>query len=634
MLPGPVFARELLTTARRGRYYAMRSLYGLVLLAILWGNYGILGRADAVLEPEAIRENLGRFTEAFVHQFAIAQELVVLAMTPALVAGAVADEKQRKTLHYLLTSRLTGGEIVLGKLMARLLHVGVVLAIGPPVIAMLSTLGGVDPVFVAQAYAAAIATAFFVGALSILASTLARSAREAIFLAYALEVAWLALPAVYAEAPAGTWPEALDWLGRLNGWIYASSPVGLSPAVMYGIGNPFAAAALGTRVAGMAGLQLAYGSLALLLAVVVLRRAYARHGGAGKLTVWTAPRRWRLLARPACGDDPMAWKERHVAPPGRVARLVAGPVAVALASVLGFLLIDEARPAFRMARAQGYGPEPGFERYLAELPRLSPENPQQQLNGFVRAGTGLLYGLYVVGLAVAAAGSVTTEREEDTWISLVATPLDGREILRAKMLGAAWRCRGLAVLMLALWAVGVAGGAVHPLALLLAPAMLAVLTWFYAALGAWASLRSTTTTRALLLTMGGAFVFSGGLMILPRPPILRTPVSTEGYTLSLLNRALLSYRDVEILTQPRYLGGPAIVPPGGFFPDVYSRLYYSPFAGPGGTELVAVCLMGPLLYLVAAAWLTRAARRAFDRVVDRPRRPSGEHLTPPRPAGH
>ena len=628
MLRGPVFARELLTTARRRRYYAIRSLYGLVLLAILAGNYGDVGEGNLPADPGAIRLNLGRFTEAMVRSLAVAQVAVVLVMTPALVAGAIADEKQRKTLHYLLTSHLTGGEIVLGKLAARLLLVGVLLAIGPPVIALLSLFGGVDPVFVAEAYAAAASTAFLVGALSILVSTLARSAREAVSLAYALEVAWLLLPAIYAEAPPGTWPEALDWLGRLNGWVYASSPVALTQAVAYSIRGPGISQGFGMRVAGMAGLQLAYGSLALLLATLALRRVHARQGGPGRLTVWTTPRRLRLLARPACGDDPMGWKERHVALPGRLARLIAGPVAVAAGVVVGYLAIEEAGPAFAMVLREGYGPRPGFGEFLATSPLSEVNHAQQRFHEFVAGATAALYGLWVVGLATASAGSVTTEREEDTWISLVATPLEGREILRAKMLGAPRRCRGLAILMLALWALGAAAGALHPIALLTAPAMLAILTWFFVALGTWASLRSRTTTRALALAMGGAFLFSGGFLIIPRPAILQTPATVASNTFSLLMRALPSYRDVEILTHPGSLGGPDLEQGAIYNPQAYGRMRYSAFAGPGGRELLAVCAIAPALYLAAAAWLTRSSLRAYDRLVDRPRRPAGGRLTP------
>ena len=70
------------------------------------------------------------------------QGVAVLVLTPAIVAGVVADEKRRKTLQYLMVSRLTSTEIILGKLFARLLHIGVFLAIGLPVMCLISLFGG------------------------------------------------------------------------------------------------------------------------------------------------------------------------------------------------------------------------------------------------------------------------------------------------------------------------------------------------------------------------------------------------------------------------------------------------------------------------------------------------------------
>ena len=72
----------------------------------------------------------------------------MLILTPALVAGAIADEKRRKTLHYLLASQLTGPEIVLGKLLVRMLYVGVLLGVSFPVMSLLVLLGGIDPMLV------------------------------------------------------------------------------------------------------------------------------------------------------------------------------------------------------------------------------------------------------------------------------------------------------------------------------------------------------------------------------------------------------------------------------------------------------------------------------------------------------
>jgi hypothetical protein len=38
MLPGPVFNLELRRLSRRKRYYALLTLYGLVLLYVVWSN--------------------------------------------------------------------------------------------------------------------------------------------------------------------------------------------------------------------------------------------------------------------------------------------------------------------------------------------------------------------------------------------------------------------------------------------------------------------------------------------------------------------------------------------------------------------------------------------------------------------
>ena len=75
----------------------------------------------------------------------IGQEILVLVLTPALVAGVIADEKQRKTLHYLMASQLSSAEIVLGKLLVRMLYVAVLLGVSLPILSLLVLLGGVDP---------------------------------------------------------------------------------------------------------------------------------------------------------------------------------------------------------------------------------------------------------------------------------------------------------------------------------------------------------------------------------------------------------------------------------------------------------------------------------------------------------
>src|SRR5262249_1462988 len=203
MLPGPAFAFELLTTARRSRLYLARAFYALVLLMILWTVFASWSQAN---DGELTLNQVRWFAISVFLSITIGQEVLVLVLTPALVAGVIADEKQRKTLHYLLTSRLTGAEIVLGKLLVRMLYVGVLLGVSLPVLSLLVLLGGIAPRLVLLATAATVSTAWFLAALSIWVSTIARRPREALFVAFGLECLWLFVPLVLRNLATIPWP--------------------------------------------------------------------------------------------------------------------------------------------------------------------------------------------------------------------------------------------------------------------------------------------------------------------------------------------------------------------------------------------------------------------------------------------
>ena len=145
MLPGPVFVFELLRSARRGTFYAARAVYATVLVLILWAVHSTWAGQYGGEIPVSMVHWFGLLAFAGI---AIGQEFLVLLLTPTLVAGAIADEKRRRTLHYLLASRLSGPEIVLGKLLVRMLYVGVLLGVSFPVMSMLVLVGGLDPMLV------------------------------------------------------------------------------------------------------------------------------------------------------------------------------------------------------------------------------------------------------------------------------------------------------------------------------------------------------------------------------------------------------------------------------------------------------------------------------------------------------
>ena len=221
----------------------------------------------------------------------------------------------------------------------------------------------------------------------------------------------------------------------------------------------------------------------------------------------------------------------------------------------------------------------------------------------------------MLGVASDAAASITTEHERDTWISLIATPLTGTEIVRGKLLGALWSTRHTAVVLVLLWVAGVAAGSVHPLGLLLVALELAAATWFAAALGTWVSLRSTDSMRALSRTLACLLVASGSTLLVTLPLLSFRPLAGHGglgTSRCCSRRPLASYADVF---------GQAVGRPSSLSETGAALLWVG-----HGREMVVACLVSTLGYAAAArgprpgqpaVGLRRQARSSHGRGADR-----------------
>ncbi len=158
-------------------------------------------------------------------------------------------------------------------------------------------------------------------------------------------------------------------------------------------------------------------------------------------------------------------------------------------AVLGTLVASAG--AFGELREHGYAWE--NERFYEQ---------RMALNLALRVGGALLTGIWLLWLSSQTAAGISSEREQDTWMSLLATPLDRGEILRGKMLGPLRATAHCGVTLGALWLIGCAVGAVHPLGLLNAIVMVLIMVWFATALGTFVSLKSKTTWKARMWTQG------------------------------------------------------------------------------------------------------------------------------------
>src|SRR5205085_2154923 len=73
---------------------------------------------------------MAEFAEWFFYTVMVVQFAAVLFLTPAYTAGAVAEEKDRKTLEFLFATDLSNREIVLSKLASRIFTMALIVLTG------------------------------------------------------------------------------------------------------------------------------------------------------------------------------------------------------------------------------------------------------------------------------------------------------------------------------------------------------------------------------------------------------------------------------------------------------------------------------------------------------------------------
>jgi hypothetical protein len=219
-------------------------------------------------------------------------------------------------------------------------------------------------------------------------------------------------------------------------------------------------------------------------------------------------------------------------------------------------------------------------------------------------GTGIAL-VYLLGVASDVAASFTAERENDTWISLITTPLTGTELFRAKMLGAVWNIRYTAVVVVGLWALGALVDSVHPIGMLAVLAELVAFTAFTAALGTWISLRSRQTMQALARVMVSLLVLSAGSPLFMMLVLGQRPIALVASGPLLLAVSLASSADIR---------GESVAGAFGPGPNWALETIWSGH----GPEMALTCLASVVGATVAAWLLARHACRGFDAYVDRP----------------
>jgi ABC-type transport system involved in multi-copper enzyme maturation permease subunit len=515
---GPVLFYDLVRVGRQSRHAAARVFYGGLLLTLFlfvylaWLADNGLSFHDAFLGGALPSKALAGYAQIFCFVFLGVQMAAVFLLTPAYLAGTIAEEKERRTLEGLLASDLRDREILFGMLFARLANLVLVLLTGLPALSLLQFMGGVEPNLVLAGFAFAGLTVAGLAGLSVFNSLQARKPRQAIVRTYLMAAGYLFVTGcswllLLPKLGLATFPSTDSW----------TSPVDLADAIrILSAGNPIAVAIQcldavrtgQTLDAVLPGMLRNYawfnGLVAVGCCVWVSWRLRARilqegesstRKGAGQRRLASGHKGLGLLAPPGVSERrPMLWKELFID-----AGLHRGPIGLLLTGLLAAAVFW---PAVHVAYWYGSPWTQGPDSRFADL-----------INLWVRGLSMVLGFLMLLQVAVHAAGSISGERERQTLDGLLATPLSSRNILVAKWLGSICSPRATAFCLGLVWLVGLVTGSLSPWAI---PSFLGA--WLamaacMAGLGLCLSSAYHTSYRAAFWTLLAVFGLLSGTML-------------------------------------------------------------------------------------------------------------------------
>jgi ABC-type transport system involved in multi-copper enzyme maturation permease subunit len=187
LFENPVLQRELLVNLRMTRAFVLLFVYLALLGGVVFIAWPQERQLDLTTNPRA--------AQRLVNLFFLGQYMLASLMAPSFAAGAITGEKERRSYEMLLASPLRPGAIVLGKLLASLCHLAILIFASLPIVMLCLPLGGVSLYEVLTAYLALILSVITFGMISLASSSYFKRTASSLVVSY-LMILPLALIAV------------------------------------------------------------------------------------------------------------------------------------------------------------------------------------------------------------------------------------------------------------------------------------------------------------------------------------------------------------------------------------------------------------------------------------------------------
>jgi hypothetical protein len=423
---------------------------------------------------------------------------------PYRVGGVIAEESEKQTLDALLLTELTPFEIVLQKLAGRIIPAMALAVAGWPVYVLAGWAAGLPPRVLVLITVASVSTVALIGALAIWCSARSKTAGNARALATLLVLAWVNAPPVLARIPLRVQPaELAAAVKAVASWVAPSSPMSLGLNSRWT--SDRSGRALEERLLTMIGVQAVLGLCAVTLATMALGRAPDKRQS--QTATWDLYRGFR----PACGDNPIVWREYEL--PTRkgskpklwlwflnllfLMRHALVQIRAMFVTVFGMVLtiLVMAIPIAIVATALRYG-VPAFVELWHAGYSAGPFTARARFHEFLRVVTAvILYPVILISAAIAES-KIFTERNKGTWPILLTTPLSGAEIIDSKIRASLLGLRTVARTLITLWILGALCGVIHPVGLVFAILDLILVLKTTVTFGIWSAMRSGSKTSS------------------------------------------------------------------------------------------------------------------------------------------
>jgi hypothetical protein len=367
---------------------------------------------------------------------------------------------------------------------------------------------------------------------------------------------------------------AVEWLGFL--WdINPIIVLGKSMSSTFAVGAGFDFA----PVLRMAAWHVGLSAILIAWATFAVRRVHLRESGRGSVSKPKfsdrLPKLWQW--RPTLGDHPILWKEAF-AP---AAKMKLGWIGAAANAIVVIGAATFTTYMFTMA-----------------VTGASFIKPQEYFY-YTGTFTGVIGSGLLLLLGARASSLFSLEKERDTWISLISTPLSGNEIVLGKLWGNLYSGRWGFFLLALTWGSCILLETSYALIFLLLTGTFLLGAVFATSVGLLFSLRSATSLRAMGLTLLTGLIVGGGYMLCC-VPLLAMGGSGDESLIEVSFAPCLTFLIV----------APAMMFASGMQGSVVE------------TRLITTYVVGVILYLIAnsmlLAWLIYSFDDAAGRTADRP----------------